>query len=257
MKGLAGKAAGVTGAARGIGQAICSRLAQEGVAVAALDVADTSETVALCQQTGATAIGLRIDVAEKPAIHAAVAQIIAKWGRLDIWVNNAGVFDNTPAVELSEEMWDRVSDVNFKAMYLCAQAVIPHMLAHGWGRFINLSSMAGKMAYPNEIAYCSTKAAVLGLTRALAVELGGRGITANAICPGPIQTEMLRSTHQNLAEDHGVTLADWDARVLETIPVGRFGQPADVAALAAFLASDEAGFINGQAINIDGGMVFY
>jgi NAD(P)-dependent dehydrogenase (short-subunit alcohol dehydrogenase family) len=142
-------------------------------------------------------------------------------------------------------------------MYLCAQAVIPHMLKNRWGRFINLSSMAGKMAYPKEIAYCSTKAAVLGLTRALAIELGPQGITANAICPGPIQTEMLRNTHQNLAEEHGVTLADWDAQVLKTIPVGRFGEPEDVAALAVFLASDEAGFINGQAINIDGGMVFY
>jgi NAD(P)-dependent dehydrogenase (short-subunit alcohol dehydrogenase family) len=257
MKGLPGKVAGVTGAARGIGRAICVRLAQEGVAVAALDIADTSETVALCQQTSAKAIGLPLDVADKAAIHAAVSRIVAEWGGLDIWVNNAGVFDNTPAVELSEEMWDRVNEVNCKAMYLCAQAVIPYMLAHGWGRFVNLSSMAGKMAYPNEIAYCSTKAAVLGLTRALAIELGGKGITANAICPGPIQTEMLRSTHQSLAEKHGVTLADWEARVLETIPVGRFGQPADVAALAAFLASDEAGFINGQAINIDGGMVFY
>ena len=257
MKGLAGKVAGVTGAARGIGQAICVRLAQEGVAVASLDVADTSETVALCQKSGTKALGLRLDVADKTAIHAAVDRIVTEWGRLDIWVNNAGVFDNTPTVELSEELWDRVSDINYKAMYLCAQAVIPHMLKNGWGRFVNLSSMAGKMAYPKEIAYCSTKAAVLGLTRALAIELGGKGITTNAICPGPIATDMLRSTHQKLADEHGVTLAEWDASVLMTIPVGRFGQPADVAALVAFLASDEASFINGQAINIDGGMVFY
>jgi len=160
-------------------------------------------------------------------------------------------------VDLSEEVWDRVSDINYKSMYLCAQAVIPHMLKEKWGRFVNLSSMAGKMAYPKEIAYCSTKAAVLGLTRALAIELGGQGITANAICPGPIQTEMLRSTHQKLANEFGVTLAEWDAQVLATIPVGRFGQPEDIGSLVAFLASDEAGFINGQSINIDGGMVFY
>ncbi len=257
MDGLAGKVAGITGAARGIGQAICVRLAQEGARIAALDIADTSETVTLCQQCGAKARGFRLNVTDKAEIQETVAQIVAEWGRLDIWVNNAGIFDNTPTVELSEELWDRVSDTNYKAMYLCAQAVIPHMLKHNWGRFVNLSSMAGKMAYPKEIAYCSTKAAVLGLTRALAIELGGNGITANAICPGPIETDMLRSTHQKLADENGVTLAEWDSRVLKTIPVGRFGKPGDVAALVAFLASTEAGFINGQAINIDGGMVFY
>lgn len=257
MKGLAAKVAGVTGAARGIGRAICVRLAQEGVTVAALDIADITETVALCRQSGANAKGFQLDVTDKAKIQETVPQIVAEYGRLDIWVNNAGIFDNTPTVELSEELWDRVSDINYKAMYLCAQAAIPHMLKHGWGRFVNLSSMAGKMAYPKEIAYCSTKAAVLGLTRALAIELGQNGITANAICPGPIDTDMLRSTHQKLADDNGVTLAEWDASVLKTIPVGRFGEPGDVAALVAFLASDEAGFINGQAINIDGGMVFY
>jgi NAD(P)-dependent dehydrogenase (short-subunit alcohol dehydrogenase family) len=131
------------------------------------------------------------------------------------------------------------------------------MLQKGWGRIINMSSMAGKMAYPKEIAYCSTKAAVLGLTRALAAEFGPHGITVNAICPGPIRTEMLKNTYQALADEFEVSLEEWENRVLETIPVGRFGVPAEVAALTAFLASDEAGFINGQAINIDGGMVFY
>jgi len=257
MRGLAGKVAGVTGAARGIGRAICVRLAQEGVSTAVMDIAEPGETVALCQAAGTKSRGFRLDVAHPQEIRATVDQIAAEWGRLDIWVNNAGVFDNTATVDLGEEVWDRVSDINYKAMYLCAQAVIPHMLANGWGRFINMSSMAGKMAYPKEIAYCSSKAAVLGLTRALAIELGPRGITANAICPGPIRTEMLKNTHQKLADEHGLTLAEWDARVLETIPTGRYGETEDVAALAAFLASDEAGFINGQAINIDGGMVFY
>lgn len=257
MKGLAGKVAGVTGAARGIGRAISVRLAQEGVSVAVMDITDTSETVALCQQAGTKAKGFRLDVTDKEKIHETVGQIVSEWGRLDIWVNNAGVFDGTPTVELSEELWNRVSDINYKSMYLCAQAVIPLMLKNGWGRFVNMSSMAGKVAYPREIAYCSTKAAVLGLTRALALELGQSGITANAICPGAIRTDMLHSTHQKLADEHHVTLADWDASVLKTIPVGRFGEPENVAALAAFLASDEAGFINGQAINVDGGMVFY
>ena len=257
MKGLKGKVACVTGAAQGIGQEICVRLAEEGANVAVMDIRDTSLTVERCQQLNVGAQGLMLDVRDKNQIHAVVQQIYDQWGRIDIWVNNAGIFDNTATVDVSEELWDRVSDINYKSMFLIAQAVIPIMEKQQWGRFINLSSMAGKMAYSEEIAYCSTNAAVLGLTRALAVELGPKGITANAICPGPIETEMLRNTYQHLADINGVTLEEWCESILKTIPVGRFGKPADVAALVAFLASEQAGFINGQAINIDGGLVFY
>lgn len=257
MRGLEGKVAAVTGAAGGIGQAIALRLAQEGAKVAVLDIQATDATVAACREADADVLGLSLDVTSKGQIISVVKQIKDSLGIVDIWVNNAGVFDNTATVELSEDLWDRVSDINYKAMYLCAQAVIPGMLEKGWGRFVNMSSMAGKMAYPKEIAYCSTKAAVLGLTRALAIELGSHGITANAICPGPIDTDMLSNTHQKLADEFGVTLADWDRQVIETIPVGRLGKPEEIASLAAFLSSDEAAFINGQAINIDGGMVFY
>jgi 3-oxoacyl-[acyl-carrier protein] reductase len=257
MRRFEDKVAVVTGAAQGIGQAIALRFAQEGARVAVLDLQDTARTAALCEATGSPAMGLGGDVSHKQSIAAAVSHILAQWGKIDIWVNNAGIFDNTPLTELSEERWDRVANVNYKSMFLCAQLAAPPMLAQRWGRFINLASMAAKVAFPNEVAYCSTKSAVVGLTRALAVELGPHGITVNAICPGPIQTEMLKHTHQSLADQHGTTLADWDAEILKTIPVGRYGQPADVAALAAFLASDDAAFINAQAINIDGGMVFY
>jgi NAD(P)-dependent dehydrogenase (short-subunit alcohol dehydrogenase family) len=256
MRRFENKVAVITGAAQGIGAASALRLAQEGAKVAVLDVQDTSATVQACDETGSPVMGLVVDVAEKSSIEAAVAKIIDAWHTIHIWVNNAGIFDDTPLAELSEARWERVTDVNYKSMFLCARATTPSMLAQGWGRIINIASMAAKVAFPNEAAYCSSKAAVLGLTRALAVEFGARGVTVNAICPGPIYTDMLKSTHQSLADRHNTTLEAWDAKILETIPVGRFGQPADVAALVAFLASDEASFINGQAINIDGGMVF-
>ena len=257
MRRFENKVAVVTGAAQGIGAAIARRLAQEGARVAILDMQDTATAVQACQETGASAMGVSLDVAVKSSVEAAVTDILGAWGGLHIWVNNAGIFDDTPLTELSETRWDKVIEVNYKSMFLCAQMIAPHLLAQGWGRIINLASMAAKVAFPNEVAYCSSKAAVVGLSRALAVELGPHGITTNAICPGPIDTDMLRHTYQNLASSYGVTLDQWYAKILETIPTGRFGQPADVAGLVAFLASDDASFINGQAINIDGGMVFY
>ncbi len=256
-KRLEGKTAAVTGSARGIGRAIATRLAQEGAAVAVLDIGDIAETMENCRQAGVQVVGHKLDVSRKAEIHAVLNEVFGELGPVDILVNNAGVFDNTSAVELSEEKWDWVSDINYKAMFLLAQVVIPGMVKRGWGRIINMSSMSGKMAYPKEIAYCSTKAAVLGVTRALAIELAPQGITVNAICPGPVATTMLKNTHQGLANEFGVTLEEWERDVLKTIPVGRFGRPEEVASLAAFLASDEAAFINGQGINIDGGMVFY
>ena len=257
MRRFENKVAVVTGAAQGIGAAIALRFAQEGAKVAILDRQNTTLTVQACQNAGSSALGISVDVADKSSIETAVTDILSAWDGIHIWVNNAGIFDDTPLTELSEARWDQVIDINYKSMFLCAQAVTPHMVAQKWGRIINLASMAAKVAFPNEAAYCSSKAAVVGLSRALAVELGPHQITVNAICPGPIYTTMLKATHQSLADRHNTTLEAWNAKILETIPVGRYGQPSDIAGLAAFLASDDASFINGQAINIDGGMVFY
>jgi len=257
MNRLQNRVALVTGAAQGIGQAIAARLAAEGTGVALLDIRETGETACLCRKNGGETLSLQTDISRSEEIRAAVAAVQERWGRLDILVNNAGIFDETPLTELPEERWDRVSDINIKAQFLFARQAAPLMIGAGWGRIINMASMAAKVDFPNEVAYCSSKSAVLGLTRALGVELGPQGITVNAICPGPIDTEMLKNTYQHLADQHSMTLDAWRADILQTIPVRRYGRPADVAALVAFLASDEAGFINAQAINIDGGMVFY
>lgn len=257
MRRFEGKVVAVTGAGRGIGRAIALRFAQEGANIGVFDVTTPDETRVLCEDAGATVLAQRMDVASSLDIEKGVRALLAKWGRVDVWVNNAGVFDNTATVELGEDQWERIIKINYTAMFLCAKAVIPMMAAQSSGRIINISSMAAKVAFEKEAAYCSSKAAVLGLTRALAAELGPLGITVNAVCPGPIETEMLKSTYQALANEFGVTLEDWREKVRQTIPVRRFGLPAEVAALVAFLASEEAAFINGQAINIDGGMVFY
>ena len=257
MARFTGKVAVITGAAQGIGQAIALRLAQDGALVGLLDIQDVTETNNLCREANADTLELTVDVSKKQSIATAVNHIVDRWDRIDILVNNAGIFDDTPLPGISEKLWDKVVDVNYKSMFLSAQLVVPHMVAQGWGRIINIASMAAKVAYTNEAAYCSSKSAILGLTRALGVELGPQGITVNAICPGPIETEMLKNTYQSLANQNNMTLSEWQVEILKTIPVGRYGRPADVAGLVAFLASDDAAFINAQAINIDGGMVFY
>jgi len=244
MQRFIGSVVVITGAARGIGQAMALRLAQEGARVAVLDLADLSQTAALCRQAGAEVIARTLDVSRRADILAAVEAILAAWGRLDVWVNNAGVFDDTPLAELSEDRWQQVIDVNTKAMFLCCQAVAPTMLAQGRGRIVNLSSMAAKVAFPNEVAYCSSKAAVLGLTRALAVELGREGITVNCICPGPINTAMTAR----------VDPKDKETYARRRTALRRYGDPEEVAQMTVSLCLPAASFLTGATIPVDGGL---
>jgi NAD(P)-dependent dehydrogenase (short-subunit alcohol dehydrogenase family) len=240
MGSLAGKAAIVTGAASGIGRAAAELFAAEGARVLAVDLPETD----LKLDTDAIQ-SLAIDVAADEAPARIVSEALDAFGRLDILYNNAGVSAAAPAAEMTDEAWDRVQQVNLRAAFRLTREAIPHLVASGAGRILNTASVMAEFTDYGLAAYCASKAGIVGLTRTLALELGRHGVTANAIMPGAILTGM---TARSFSDPK---IADIWAR---KSPLKRLGAPADVAALAAFLASDAAGFITGQAIAADGGL---
>lgn len=246
---LHGKVAVVTGGGRGIGQAIAVVLAAEGAAVAVWDLnADSAEkTAAAIREAGGTAIAVAGDAADTEAVAAAAARTRAELGPVTIVVNNAGINSAKPFVSLTEEEWDRFMRINLKGPFLVTQALVPDMLEAGWGRIVNISSSSTHSGQPYMSHYVSAKSAVNGLTKSLALELGPSGITVNAIPPGFIDTPMLRRAEaQNLlggsVEEH-----------IERTPVRRVGKPEDIAATCSFLISEEAGYITGQIVGVNGG----
>jgi NAD(P)-dependent dehydrogenase (short-subunit alcohol dehydrogenase family) len=240
MGRLAGKAAIVTGAASGIGRASAERFAAEGAQVLAVDRPGAKLTFEAAQITA-----LEADVAEDASPARIVEAAVSAFGRLDILYNNAGIGSAAPAADLTDEAWDRVQAVNLRAVFRLTRAAIPHLVESGAGRIISTASVMAEFTDYGLAAYCASKAGVVGLTRTLALELGKQGVTANAILPGAILTGM---TAQSFSDPK---IADIWAR---KSPLRRLGAPADIAALALFLATDEAGFVTGQAIACDGGL---
>ncbi|MCK0112040.1 3-oxoacyl-ACP reductase FabG [Ornithinimicrobium sp. F0845] len=242
----------VTGAARGIGAAVAGRLARNGVAVAALDRdGDGAAAVAAeISSAGGTALGVHVDVADETSVQGAVSRVVEELGNPTILVNNAGVLRDNLLFRMSLEDWETVMAVHLRGSFLMTRAVQEHMVAATWGRVISLSSTSA-LGNRGQSNYATAKAGLQGLTKTLALELGKFGVTANAIAPGFIQTDMTRATAQRL----GLEFEEFIAASQAQIPVGRVGQPEDVAALAAFLASEEAGFISGQVIYVAGGPV--
>lgn len=237
----------VTGAARGIGRAIAVALAREGARVAALDLdlVQLDDLVGQGRTRGGEMLALSVDVTRKEQIQEAVGQVLARWGRIDILVNNAGIYDVLPIEAISEEQWDRVLAVNLKGAFLCCQAVIPTMKRQGSGSIVSMASSAGKSGGTLSGAhYAVSKAGVICLTKQLARELGPHGITANAVAPGRIDTPMI-----HLASDE-----ENEAFRLRT-PLGRLGTPEDVAGAVVFLVSDEASFITGEIVDVNGGLL--
>lgn len=242
-RSLGGKVAVVTGGGSGMGRAIAIRLAEDQAKIAIWDLnaEGAAETARLITEAGGQAIAITADCANKDAIRKAAEQTRAELGPITILVNNAGIVSFYPYMEIPEDVWDRMIDVNLKGPHLCCREIIPDMLAAGWGRIINITSSSTQSGSNGQAHYVASKGGLLALTKALAVEFGGTGITCNMIPPGSIDTPMLREANID-REAFG-----------RTLPVKRIGEPEDIAAAAAFLASEEASYMTGQTISVNGG----
>ncbi|HET7397880.1 MAG TPA: 3-oxoacyl-ACP reductase FabG [Intrasporangium sp.] len=240
----------VTGAARGIGAAVARRLGADGCAVAVLDLDESAcaPTVDAIGSAGGRALAVAVDVADEASAQAAVERVVGELGAPTILVNNAGIIRDNLLFKMSADDWDAVMGVHLRGAFLMSRAVQQHMTDAGWGRIINLSSTSA-LGNRGQANYSTAKAGLQGFTKTLAIELGRFGVTANAIAPGFIQTDMTRATAERL----GVSFEDFIAFSAKEIPVQRVGQPEDIAAMASFFASEEAGFVSGQVIYVAGG----
>ena len=244
---LTGKVALVTGGSRGIGRAIALKLAENGADVAinyAGNTAAAEEVKAAIEQMGRKALLIQCSVADTDGVQAMVNQVVKELGRLDILVNNAGITRDGLLMRMKEADWDDVMNTNLKGVYNCSKAVMRTMMKQKSGRIVNMASVVGEMGNAGQANYAAAKAGVIGFTKSLAKEVASRGITVNAIAPGFIATDMT-----------SVLSDDQKAEMARTIPLGRAGQPEDVANAVLFLASEGAAYITGQVLNVDGGMV--
>ena len=241
---LSNRVAIVTGSGQGIGRAIALKLAEVGATVVVNDVNESVEDLASeIKAMNRQSLAILADVSSSPDVTKLVEETIATYGKVDILVNNAGIARDQLVLRMSDEDWDKVLDVNLKSVFLCSRAVLRHMIKQRWGRIISIASIVGVVGNKGQANYASAKAGIIGFTRTVAKEVASRGITANAIAPGFIDTEMT----QRLSED-------WKQELRGYIPLGYFGSPRDVAEAVAFLASEEARYITGQVLSVDGGM---
>jgi 3-oxoacyl-[acyl-carrier protein] reductase len=240
----------VTGAARGIGAATARRLAGDGHAVAVLDLDESAcaDTVTAIEAAGGQAIAVGADVADANAVTAAVGRVAEELGVPTILVNNAGIIRDNLLFKMTDDDWDAVLNVHLRGAFLMSRAVQQHQVASKWGRIVNLSSTSA-LGNRGQANYSAAKAGMQGLTKTLAIELGRYGVTANAIAPGFIATDMTRAT----ADRIGVGFEEFMAAMAKEIPIGRAGQPEDVAAAVSFFCREDAGFVSGQVLYVAGG----
>ena len=260
---LSGQVAVVTGAGRGIGRAIAMRLAREGTAIVVADIDyETARSVSnAITSSGGRSIATDLDVGNRARVVATVEEAISAFGRLDIMVNNAGVLALAPALKVTEEDWDRHMSVNAKGVLFCSQVAASRMIAQGHGgRIITIVSTAGRLPSSGNTpasAYVASKHAAMGLIKQMAVELAPHDILMNAVFPGIVDTEMVRSLQAAISEQSGEPYAQVRERFRNLIPLGRYQEPEEVAAMVAFLASADAGSSVGQVFDLNGGIAFW
>ena len=243
---LSERVAIVTGGGRGIGRAIALKLAEAGATVIINDVGDSEPAEGVAEEIrkmGRESLVVLADVSQSTEVASLVSNTVEKYGKIDILVNNAGITRDQLIVRMSDDDWDKVLGINLKGVFVCSKAVLRPMMKQRWGRIISISSIVGLIGNPGQANYASAKAGIIGLTRTIAKEVASRGITANAIAPGFIDTPMT----QQLPEERKQEL-------MNQVPLGFLGTPRDVAEVVAFLASEEARYITGQVVTVDGGI---
>jgi NAD(P)-dependent dehydrogenase (short-subunit alcohol dehydrogenase family) len=257
MSDLTGRAAVVTGGGRGIGSAVAARLAAAGasVLVAARSLDEVDAVAARLRRDGAEAWGAACDVAEEAAVEELARTAEDRLGAVDILVNNAGAASSSTLIRTSLDEWNRMLAVNATSAFLCTRAVLPGMLERGWGRVVNVASVAGLHGARYIAAYTASKHAMVGLTRAAAAEVAGKGVTVNAVCPGYVDTSMTDESVARIVDRTGRSPEEARAAILRSTPLGRLITPAEVADAVVYLCGTDAGGVNGHALVMDGGAV--
>jgi NAD(P)-dependent dehydrogenase (short-subunit alcohol dehydrogenase family) len=256
---LQGQVAIVTGAGRGIGQATARELARMGAAVvvAELDGASAESAAAELRDQGHRALAVRTDVTSRDDLRAMVERALGGFGRIDILVNNAGIYRAAATLDVTEEHWDAIMDINARSVFFATQAVLPIMIAQKHGVIVNLASMAGKVGSRTNLPYNASKAAVISMTKSIALSHAADGIRANCVCPGFVETEMWTAVVNAQAALLGQTPEEFHHQRRAQVPLGRMERAEDVASVIGFLASPRSGYMTGQALSVDGGLVMH